>query len=667
MKRFLFSTVMLLCCNLAFGQGGKFIDSLEQHVDRMDGVQKASTLYELVNYFSKVDIEKAKFYAGQANRFLIGKDEAARAYALLGRGILCSRTGKIDSAMLLYHDAERAARVGNNDHALTRILAALAYANIQSGKPAKGIEYLYEGLRIEDRSPDEEMEYKLRTNIVWAYLELKQYENAISQGRTLLSLIGSGKFEWIAMYTYNNMAICYGATGKLDSARFYIDKGIKAAEDVEDNQHIANAYFILGTIYGEAGKFNEAIASFLKARPYRQKVGNPFFIVSDLYTLSDLYYQQGDFRKGIESGKEALRLAEQYDLTLKFEGAFLSLARNYQGAGDFRNASKYFEQYAIAKDSVYKNSSADAIAEMQTRFETEKKEQQLALQHKELEKQDAIIQRTYAVIIALALTVILLTTIFLIVRGSMKRKQLILEKERELYIREAQIQASIQSQERERKRFAQDLHDGMGQLISALRLALHHINKQSSLEERVDTVNKAEHILNEMYKEIRSIAFNLMPQTLVQQGLVPALKEMSSRINGSGKIVVNVTSLDVPARMPEVQEISIYRIIQEWVNNVIKYAEATVVEIQLISHDEEIAITIEDNGKGFNIATLENSNGNGWKNIKSRVNLIKATIDVDSKVDVNGTTLIINVPQVKQIIANVPGTGSPIVADVPSK
>jgi len=221
-----------------------------------------------------------------------------------------------------------------------------------------------------------------------------------------------------------------------------------------------------------------------------------------------------------------------------------------------------------------------------------------------------------------------------------------MEKERELCIREAQIQASIQSQEIERKRFARDLHDGMGQLISALRIALHNVNKESTLEERIAIASKGESILNEMYHEIRSIAFNLMPQTLVQEGLVPALKEMSQRINGSGKIVIRINSFDMPQRLSEVQEISLYRIIQEWINNVYKYAEATLIEVQLIRHDEEINVTIEDNGRGFDPAILQQGSGNGWKNITSRLNLIKGVIDIDSRPDVEGTTAVIKLSHI---------------------
>jgi signal transduction histidine kinase len=356
--------------------------------------------------------------------------------------------------------------------------------------------------------------------------------------------------------------------------------------------------------------------------------------------MSELYFKIGEFKKGIDAGKEALRLAEQYKLLLKFGETYLSLAQNYEGLSDFKNSSKYYRLWAMAKDTVYKHSNSEAIAEMETRFETEKKEQQLALQRAELAEQKADLQRTYVIIAGLSLTLTLIGIIFILLRSRFKR-------ERETFLREAQIQATIQSQESERRRFAQDLHDGMGQLISALRLTIHSIHRNSSLEERVTIVTRAENLLNDMHREIRSIAFNLMPQTLVQNGIVPALKEMSGRVNDSGNIRVRVSSFDMPGRLSELQEVSIYRIIQEWINNVIKYAEASIIEVQLIGYEDEVTLVLEDDGKGFDVALLESSAGNGWKNMRSRVNLIRGSIDIDSRPGRKGTTVVIRVPMVK--------------------
>ncbi len=624
-------------CDISFGQNLR-LDSLEIKVERLEGIEKASALYELVYGYARRDLKKANGYLAKVNAWIPNEEDSGiLSYLRLAQGVYYSRTGRLDSAVHFLDMAKSTARSIDATAALIQICSGLGYVYISAGKPEKGLDNLFEGLRLLDKKPDPEMEFKVRTNIGWAHLELKQYRECVDQGLENLRRMKGTSFEYIALYNYNNMAISYGALGHLDSAQFFIEKGIRAALDNNDSQSLANAYFILGTIYSNANKFDLAVEQYLKARPYRDKVGNPLYVVSDLYAMSELYFKSGDFKSGIQAGEEALALATKYNLLLKFEGTYYSLAQNYEGAKDFKNASRYYRLWAIAKDSVYNHGNAEAIAEMQTRFDTEKKEQQLALQKATLAEQKADLERTYAIIGGLCLTLILIFVIYLLLRSRRK-------KVREAFIREAQIHATIQSQETERRRFARDLHDGMGQLISALRLALHTVNHHSPLDERIEVVNKAESLLNDMHHEIRSIAFNLMPQTLVQSGIVPALKEMGSRLNDSNNLSVRVNSFDMPERLAELQEISLYRIIQEWITNIIKYAGASVVEVQFVGHEEEINVVIEDDGKGFEVALLEEGVGNGWKNIRSRLNLIRGTIEIDTRPERKGTTVTIRMP-----------------------
>jgi two-component system, NarL family, sensor kinase len=621
------------------------VDSLQQVLPSLSGVSKSRALFEITSYYLRADRQKAVAFVEQARALrLSSDDDVIASYAYLSEGMYMNSTGNVDSGMVLLELGKEAAIRSNNYNALTTVYSALAYVLVSRGKAAKGLENLYAGLEVVDKHPDKEMELKLRTNITWAHLELKQYRECVNSGLKNLSSMSGTSFEWMSLITFNNIAVAYGALGQIDSAKYFIQKGLAAAEKNHDNQTLANGHFILGTIYANAGKYRLAEEEYLKAKPFRDKVGNPFFIAADLYAMAELYSKMGEYRKGIKAGEEALKLAEQYDITLKYEGTYFSLAQNYEGLGDFRNASKYYHLYAQAKDSVYKHSSTEAIAEMSTKYETEKKEKQIAQQKAVLSEQRAAIQLTYFLVAGLTLSLIMLAFIFMLVRSRMKKKQQLLETEKELYIREAQIQASIQSQERERKRFAQDLHDGMGQLITALRLALHSVNKGTSLEERVSVLERGEGILNDMHNEIRSIAFNLMPQTLVKHGLVPALREMADRINELNKVKVRVSNFDMPQRLNEVAEVSLYRIIQEWVNNVIKYSDAKQIQVQLTGYEDEINIIIEDDGKGFDVLDLENSNGNGWKNIKSRLSLIRGSIEIDSRKDMTGVTVVIGIP-----------------------
>ncbi len=630
----------LLTGRCAFAQ----VDSLEQQLPTLQGVKKAMAYQNIVGYYIRSDLKKATAFLAEAKQFAkTQNDPSSRAYLSLMQGYYASTVGLIDSATFFMEEARRLGIQAKEDVIVIKADAGLGKNYITAGKPEQGLESLYEALRMLDNHPDIQVQMKVRINIMWAYLELKRHQDCIRFGRESIRL-ADPKLEWMTLFMYNNIAVSYGAIGQLDSARYFIEKGIKASRVNGDYQSLANGHFILGSIYSESGRNDLAIKEYLAARPYREKVGNPSFIISDLYTLSALYQKTGDYKKGIEAGQEALKVAEHYQLLLKFEGVYQSLASNYEGLHDFKNASRYYQLWAVAKDSVYKNATARAIAEMQTKYESEQKQQKIAVQEAKLAEQKAEIRNTYLIMVCLFIITFLISIILVQARNRYKRKHELVMKENEVLIREAYIEATIQSQESERKRFAQDLHDSIGQLISSLRLLLGSLSPSSTLEDKVSMVAKSEVILDEMHKEIRSVAFNLMPQTLIQLGLLPALQEMALRINQSGKVHLSVQGFELPERLPEVQEISLYRIVQEWTNNTLKYSNATQIELQMVGHSDEINLTMEDNGDGFDKSVLEKGEGNGWKNIQSRLNLIKGEVDIESSPQRKGTSLIVRVP-----------------------
>jgi signal transduction histidine kinase len=487
----------------------------------------------------------------------------------------------------------------------------------------------------------------------------------------------------------NEIAIFHGKQKDFKTAHKYLDESMAFSKIVKDQKQLANTLSIKATYLEREGKVKEAEPLYIKvyeifvaekdsislsyalldmsnialrkgdlkkalqyldeSTAIREIIGDKQGIVINIINKGEAYLSTKNYQKAIEYFNACLKEAIPLGYTDLVRYTYDQLATAHVNAGDYKSAFAYQEKGFAYKDSLFNIERTKTISEIQTKYQTEKKEQQIQVQHAELQEQQAQLQKTYVVIVALIVITILLVVIFILARNHFRKQQQLLKREHDLTLKEAYISTSIQSQETERKRFAQDLHDGMGQLISALKLMLQPVTRQTSMKDRLAIVEKSEEVLNEMHNEIRRIAFNLMPNTLLQQGLVPALKEATQRINVSEKTIVRVTSFDLPPRLTEVQEISLYRIIQEWINNILKYADASVIEVQLIGHEQDIAITIEDNGKGFDQKKLEQSQGNGWKNIQSRINLIKGEMEIDSTPDRNGTTLTIKIPVALQL------------------
>jgi two-component system, NarL family, sensor kinase len=468
----------------------------------------------------------------------------------------------------------------------------------------KAREYYWKSITIHGKNQDTLQAASVIINVGNIHYRQDGFDSAAWYWRKALKMIPAGTSPHYESIAYNNLAETYTLDKKYDSALLFVNRAITLRKLTKDYQGLTSSMSNLGRIYALQKK----------------------------YTLAEKTYSI------------ALDSAQAKNLKIEESKIHLNLYQLHEQTGDFKEALRNYVQYATIEDSLSNERSRKNLDELLVTYETKKKEQQIAAQDAVLTSQKILLERTYMIIGGLVIIVGLLAIIFLLARGRFRRKQLIAEKEKELAVREAFIDATIRSQENERKRFAQDLHDGMGQLISSLRLMVNQLDQNTSVEEKLSIAERSETILNDMHMEIRSIAFNLMPQTLIQHGLLPALQEMAMRITQTGKIIVSVSGYDIPERLNEVHEISLYRIIQEWINNVIKYAGASKIEVQLIGHVEEINITIEDNGAGFSPNALTLGNGNGWKNIQSRVNLVKGEVEVDSSPDRKGTTFVIRIP-----------------------
>lgn len=213
--------------------------------------------------------------------------------------------------------------------------------------------------------------------------------------------------------------------------------------------------------------------------------------------------------------------------------------------------------------------------------------------------------------------------------------------------------AVISIQDKERKRIAEDLHDGLGSILSAAKLKLARMEEE---ELRLTEEQKSKYIstlslIDDAIEEVRNISHNIMPATLSKLGLTSGLKNLFDNISSHSGLTINFSTHNFNERINESAEIGIYRIILELTNNIVKHAQAKEVTVQLIKYPDYINITIEDNGKGFNYKKVKSQNkGIGLSNISSRVDYMKGKLHIDSS-EGRGTTAIIDIP-LKEIIPN---------------
>ena len=220
----------------------------------------------------------------------------------------------------------------------------------------------------------------------------------------------------------------------------------------------------------------------------------------------------------------------------------------------------------------------------------------------------------------------------------------LLEREKEL---EMLSGARVKAQEEERRRIAREIHDGLGQMLTAIKFNIEILEDAMILEkdksERLKDIKK---LLDEVMKEAREISYNLMPSILEDFGLIPALQLLSDQFSNRTNIKVNFLTHGLVERLDSQIEISLYRIVQEALNNVAKHAEASEVNLQVLKKANSIRLVIEDNGKGIDISNrirISDKGGMGLISMRERARSLGGTFTIDS-IPKNGTLIIVEIP-----------------------
>ncbi len=510
-----------------------------------------------------------------------------------------------------------------------------------------------------------------------AYYFKGQYEKAASlyyESITLLEKLEEKKQLALAL---NDLAKLYRKTRELDKALVYYDRAQQLFTDLKDSSGIQMILNESGVVFEYKENFTEAIRryeeslkiakalkdetgisyalSFIagvnviqknyssaeknlqEALLIREKLKDTFAIALTYTDMGVLYSARGDYNNAIQSLIFSNKVAEQLKYPELQSSNYKELSSIATNSGDYQSALNYYKKYAFIQDSLFTIEKTKQVAELNTRYETEKKEQQILLQRSELAKKNLTI---VAIIILVALGAFLAYSLYR--RYQLKQKTAI--QAEMLRQQEISTRAVLQAEERERQRIAKDLHDGVGQTMSAAKMNLSAFENElifNTPELRL----KFERIIalvDESCKEVRTVSHNMMPNALLKMGLAAAIREFTDKIDHK-MIRIDLHSEGLNERLDTNLETILYRVIQECVNNVLKHAKANQLDISLIKDIDGISATIEDNGKGFDTNDQRNFDGLGLKNIRTRVEYLRGTVEYDSKKG-KGTLVAIHIP-----------------------
>ena len=525
-----------------------------------------------------------------------------------------------------------------NQSLLAKYYSASGLCLMKMDKKKEALNRFFLALQNAEKSNDNSTKAKVYTNIGWAYMELNQFEDAIKNFQAALQLIKEKKLpENYSGIIYNNLASCYGSLNKIDSASINAKIAITKSQKSGDISAEANGLFILGSTQVKKGELNEALDNYLKAQPLREKIGDPFYIVSDQAEISSLYAKLGRTKEGIVTGEKALKVAEKNNISAKLPMIYSALASNYESANDNVKAIELYKKLNVLKDSMYADANPQALAEMQTKYETEKQERLIAQQKDKLRFQNFLFVGIGGLILLLGLLAQSQYKKFKLRQEAAFKTQLLVQQQQAM-------KAVMEAEENERERIAKDLHDGVGQMMSAAKMNLSAFESDSKFisEEQKKEFERIIQLVDESCREVRTVSHIMMPNALLKNNLSSAVKDFVNKLS-SKTLSVHVYTEGLDKRVDSNIETVLYRVIQECVNNAIKHAGATKLDISLIRDKDGISGTIEDNGKGFDVTDKEKFEGIGLKNIITRIEYLKGTVDFDSAPG-RGTLIALHVP-----------------------
>nr|MBP9740519.1 sensor histidine kinase [Chitinophagaceae bacterium] len=464
--------------------------------------------------------------------------------------------------------------------------------------------------------------YFLQNHLSQTIAMLKEIEPAVVQFNSNLH---STSF-------YNNIANYYDRIEKFDSAIYYNKLSLKTVAKTKNLYLQANTTLNISKAYHKLNNVDSALKYRILANAYNDSLVNieKNKAVAELSTKYET--EKKELRINLLAKEDSIKAFKIYQQDVLLNKQLLLLANQQL---NIANAN-----LQMASDSLQLSKQKETIVNATLR--SLKQEQEINLLAKEKQIKELELSKKNNTLIALAVLIaLLILTGYFLYRHKKQQQEALLQQE--LYKQQQLAVVSIlEAEEKERKRIAAELHDGVGQTMTAAWM-----NMQSALNDNSNEQNKKQifenalKLLDESCKELRVVSHNMMPNVLLQKGLVNAVKDFLSQINKQG-ININIESDGLNKIIPAHVEAVLYRVIQESVNNVIKHANATQLFITLYNETDGIDVMIEDNGKGFNKKNIK-SDGIGLQNIESRIKYLKGEIEWDTS-EGNGTVISIHIP-----------------------
>lgn len=468
-------------------------------------------------------------------------------------------------------------------------------------------------------------------NIAEIYVDLKNFSRAEYYIEQADKLANEHGFTHLLLQSYYVRGCISMAKGEYEKALDYQFKSAEISHRIEYTTYESYSMQSIAQIYIRLMDYGNALRYAQECLYLSERLGDPKLCARAWTLLSDIYYKQKQYKECIVAASQAFAL-DSMSLDI-IPGLAYNIALSNMYLGNRKETEIFLEKYSFLKDQYIDTHYRDAMLDMEIKYETEKKEIRINLLEKEKE-------------LYIGLGIVCVTALFLalglfliwhrlnIQKQKLSRQQIKqLEQEKQLIA----TQSLLDGETAERSRLSRDLHDGLGGMLSVIKLNLGNMKLNSAKEGmNVEHYNKAMQMLDDSVNELRRVAHHMMPESLMRYGLKVSLEDFCLAIPGASFLYLGEDDQRLDNRL----EVVLYRSTYELVNNALKHANAKHINVQLIIDKNVVSLTVSDDGIGFTPETV--ISGLGLENIRTRVSAYNGKMNIYSSQG-NGTEINIEI------------------------
>lgn len=635
--KLLIGIVILFIHNLCSAQSMMNLDSLlNEYASSKTDTSKVLLMINIGQQYESSDPDRAKKYYEEAGKL---SEELEYAKGILkyisNYTYVMNMQGDYDKSLDLNLRSVEISKELGDSLALAKCLFNVGTSYQYLNNYEAAVSYYLRGKNIFSSLNNDVLTAKASDILQTLYQKLKRYDKAIELGNEAIFLSRKYALDYELANALTNMSINYNATNEPDKAIVVLTEALSISKKTN------NKYLEVSVHLNFSVAFEKKLA-FKKMEEHAIMARNLAVELEDVQSTGLAIRLLSAYHLYIMENAEALKLAEasynifqENNLDLEKLESLSWLSKVSLVSGNVKEYLEYQKEEKALADQLLNENIQNRILEIEKKYEMKISEAKIALlEDKDQEQQIKLSNRTKLNIALISFILVIFLSAILFYKNF--RQKLVIRQKRinELEI-EHQLMATeavLKGEEQERVRVARDLHDGLGGLLSGIKFSFQNMKGEMEIPpENESAYNKGMNMIDNALEEIRRIAHNMMPETLVKFGLDTALKDFCSSIDQKGTVQITYQSIGMENyNLDQSRSVSLYRIVQELVYNCLKHAQANSVIVQLIKNEDGLSLTVEDDGIGFDSKSLKKNKGIGWSNIYSRVNLLKGKLDIQS-------------------------------------